>query len=181
MRIYTKTGDLGETGLFAGPRVPKDDARVETYGTVDELSSALGVADSHVSDSPTKIAIEQIQNDLFTVGAELATPAAKKGNVVLLGSDSVLQLEQEIDRMELSLPTLENFILPGGCVAASHIHLARSICRRAERRIVSLHRTNELSDQVIPYFNRLSDFLFVLARYQNQLAGIEDRAWIPRR
>jgi cob(I)alamin adenosyltransferase len=180
MKIYTKTGDLGETGLFAGPRVAKDDARVESYGTVDELSSAIGVADAYTNDAESKSLLQQIQDDLFTVGAELATPDARKRNVAVLGRETVRLLELAIDRMELHLRPLENFILPGGSPAAAHVHLARSICRRAERRIVSLNRNVELSENVIPYFNRLSDFLFVLARYQNQVAGIDDKVWQPR-
>ncbi len=178
MKIYTKTGDDGETGLFGGPRVFKDDPRVDAYGTVDELSSAIGIAKSYASDVPTTELLHEIQNELFSVGAELATPEVAKRKSAVSAS-SVTRLEQSIDRMEEDLAPLEHFVLPGGCPAAAHVHLARAICRRAERRIVKLGRDAELTDNVLPFFNRLSDALFVLARYQNHLAGVDDTTWQP--
>ena len=179
MKIYTKTGDQGETGLFAGPRVPKDDSRVAAYGTVDELSSAVGIAAAYASDDWTKVLLQNVQSDLFTIGAELATPDPSKRNADAIPEASVTRLENAIDRMEENLSPLQNFILPGGCPSASHVHLARSTCRRAERQIVTLARNIELSENVLAYFNRLSDMLFVLARYQNHLNGVIDTPWLP--
>ena len=179
MKIYTKTGDQGETGLFAGPRVPKDDPRVAAYGTVDELSSAVGIAAAYAADEWTKVLLQKVQSDLFTIGAELATPDPSKRTADVISAASITRLENAIDRMEANLSPLQNFILPGGCPSASHVHLARSTCRRAERQIVTLARNIELSENVLAYFNRLSDMLFVLARYQNHLNGIIDTPWLP--
>ncbi|MCA9213821.1 MAG: cob(I)yrinic acid a,c-diamide adenosyltransferase [Planctomycetales bacterium] len=177
MKIYTKTGDSGETGLFAGPRVRKDDPRVEAYGTVDELSSAIGVAESHMLDGDSKQLLCSIQSDLFSIGSELATPTRDKLSMAPISVDRVVALEVAIDKMEESLPPLKTFILPGGSSAAAHVHLARAVCRRAERLIVGLARDAQISDQILPYFNRLSDCLFVMARFQNQLAGTADVEW----
>ena len=179
MKIYTKTGDQGETGLFAGPRVPKDDPRVGAYGTVDELSSAVGIAAAYAADEWTRVLLQKVQSDLFTIGAELATPDPSKRNADVVSEASITRLENAIDRIEENLSPLQNFILPGGCPSASHVHLARSICRRAERQIVTLARNIELSENVLAYFNRLSDMLFVLARYQNHLNGVIDTPWLP--
>jgi len=179
MKIYTKTGDQGETGLFGGPRVAKDDPRVAAYGTVDELSSTIGVAAAYVSDEPTTSLLQKVQSDLFIIGAELASPNEAKRNTDVISLASITFLEQAIDRMENALAPLANFILPGGCPPAAHLHFGRSVCRRTERHIVTLGRSVELSDQVLPYFNRLSDLLFVAARYQNHLTGTEDVPWMP--
>ena len=178
MKIYTKTGDQGETGLFGGPRVAKDDIRVAAYGTVDELSSAIGVVQSQVSDEPTSKLLQFAQGDLFVIGAELATPNVEN-RTTSLSTGSIERLEDAIDRMESSLLPLKSFILPGGSTAAASAHMARSICRRAERCIVTLRREIELSEHVLPFLNRLSDTLFVVARYQNHLAGVRDIAWNP--
>ncbi len=175
MKIYTKQGDEGETGLVGGSRIDKDDARIEAYGTVDELCATVGVARSSRLSAPIESELAEIQRDLFTLGAELASPNVDVG--VRIGEQHVKRLEESIDRWDASLPTLQNFILPGGTPSAGFLHLARVICRRAERRVVSLARVADLSPQVIPYLNRLSDLLFVLARLENQEAEVSDLLW----
>jgi cob(I)alamin adenosyltransferase len=183
MKIYTKTGDAGETGLFGGPRVSKDDARVEAYGAVDELNAALGVARARGGDPELGALLGEAQACLFTVGAWLATPAAAvKARAALPPVDPgwAAALEAAIDRLEGELPPLHQFILPGGAPLAADLHLARAVCRRAERRAVSLHRVEAVAPEVLVYLNRLSDFLFVAARAANRRAGAEEVAWRPR-
>jgi cob(I)alamin adenosyltransferase len=179
MKIYTKTGDAGETGLFAGPRVWKDDARIEAIGSVDELNAALGWVRSEMELSDIDQLLAQFQHDLFAMGAELATPNPQKHGTDMLGDAAIEMLEQAIDRYESSLPPLEQFILPAGTRPAAALHLARGICRRAERRVVSLYRAggNFPSYKPVIYLNRLGDLLFVLARAANQQLGIPDVAW----
>lgn len=179
MKIYTKTGDSGETGLFAGGRVPKDDARIEAYGTVDELNSILGMVRSRPLTPELDGALAQIQHALFAVGGELATPDAAGRGMRLIGPSHISRLEQQIDDCERQLAPLSQFILPGGCSAAAELHLARTICRRAERRVVTLQRTGSASvaQDLIVYLNRLSDLLFVMARLANQQAGVADVVW----
>lgn len=179
MKIYTRTGDSGSTGLFAGPRVSKDDDRIEAYGTVDELNAGLGLVRASGIDPSTDAQLQLIQSHLFSVGAELATPDPDAHQLRLIGQPHVLQLEQWIDEHEAALPPLRHFILPTGSPAASALHLARNICRRAERRVVTLVRRHEtnVSEDLLRYLNRLSDYLFVLARRMNQLAGVADCAW----
>ncbi len=180
MKIYTKTGDSGETGLYRGGRVKKDSARISSYGNVDELNSQIGwIRTLPIGDEADQY-LYRIQNDLFVIGADLATPeeAVKLGdNVTRILPDSQLFMEEAIDLMETRLEPQRVFILPGGSPAAAAIHLARTICRRAERGVVSLARTEHISPQVVIYLNRLSDFLFVLARDQNRLAGVNDVPW----
>jgi cob(I)alamin adenosyltransferase len=179
MKIYTRTGDLGETGLFGGPRVFKDDVRIEAYGTIDELNAALGVARS--TDPPAEIdqTLAELQNELFTVGAELATPNAHEKGVPLVTVAHVERLEKVIDDYEAKLPMLKNFILPAGTPAAAALHLARGISRRAERRLVSFARAlpEEVTPEMLAYVNRLTDLLFVLARSANHIAGVADVPW----
>ncbi len=177
MKIYTKTGDEGETGLFGGPRVRKDAARIEAIGVVDELSAVLGVA--RASGLPRDIAtiIFRVQNQLFDLGAELATPVAKASGPQNITERQIEWLERTIDQHEAALPPLKEFILPGGTVAASHLQLARSICRRAERRVVTLSAEAAIGLEIIIYLNRLSDLLFVLARHVNQTSGEADVVW----
>lgn len=181
MKIYTKTGDDGQTGLFGGPRVPKDHPRIEAYGTVDELNAVLGVARSFGASNEVDLLLEQIQNQLFDLGAELATPDAKQRGMIKIGQRQVAELETAIDRFEADLPALQQFILPGGTLVATHLHLARTVCRRAERRLLSLttHTDEVISPSLLIYLNRLSDLLFVLARAANAAAGVADVPWKP--
>lgn len=179
MKIYTKTGDAGQTGLFAGPRVAKDDARIEAYGTVDELNAVLGTVLQ--ADLPRELVdlVQRVQHELFAVGAELATPDPALHGCRLVGAPHIQQLEQEIDRLEAGLSPLRQFVLPGGTAASAALHMARSVCRRAERRVVTLARVSEspISAEVIIYLNRLSDLLFVAARTANAEAGVGDVPW----
>jgi len=179
MKIYTKTGDEGETGLFGGPRVAKDAPRIEAYGAVDELNAVVGVVRAESLPAEIDTLLAQIQHDLFTVGAELATPDPVKHGTRVIGPTHYTRLEQAIDRFEETLPPLRNFILPGGTSGAALLHLARTVCRRAERRLITLRaNSGELvSGELVIYLNRLSDLLFVLARATNQAAGRDDVAW----
>jgi cob(I)alamin adenosyltransferase len=187
-RIYTRSGDQGETGLFGGERVGKDDLRVEAYGTVDELNAVLGVARTHAPDAEIDALLLSVQHDLFHLGADLSTPRAEeteKGRIVIqrVSAERVDRLEQWIDRFEAELPPLTRFILPGGTPLAASLHLGRVVCRRAERRCVTLTRAEEdagrtpLNAQILRYLNRLSDLLFVLARLANHRAGVSDVYW----
>jgi len=182
MKIYTRTGDAGETGLFGGLRVGKDDPRVEAYGTVDELNSCLGVARTLGASAQTDESLSQIQNDLFTLGAELACAPGKeqKLRIALLAQSDIERLEAWIDRAEAPLEPLANFVLPGGCRSAAELHRARTVCRRAERRTLAAGRASSIRPEVVIYLNRLSDLLFVLARYENHLAGLSDIPWQSR-
>jgi len=179
MRIYTRTGDLGETGLFGGPRLGKDAARIETYGTVDELNTVLGLVRTESLAAEIVELLARVQAELFQVGAELSTvdPVAKRTRTI--GPQHVQVLEAEIDRWEETLPPLRSFILPAGIRAAALLHLARAVCRRAERRLVRLVRSSQepISLVLLSYLNRLGDLLFVLARVANQQAGVTDAPW----
>lgn len=183
MKIYTKTGDAGETGLFGGGRVPKDDPRVAAYGDVDELNAALGLALALEPRTFGRELLETVQRDLFTIGAELATPDAAKLAKVLrgppIGIEHVAALETAIDRYETQVPQLKQFILPGGVPKAAALHVARTVCRRAERAVVGLHRAQRTGglSSIVPYLNRLSDLLFVLARVANHAAGAPEIPW----
>jgi len=180
VKIYTKTGDKGETGLFDGTRVPKDATRVDAYGAVDELNAVLGGVIAFVEDPEFAGILHEIQRDLFAVGARLADPRlAREGRSEKdrFEGDRVTRLESVIDRLEAELPPLRRFILPGGSRAGALLHLARTVCRRAERRIVTLARETEIQPVVITYINRLSDLLFVLARAVNHRAGAEEVPW----
>lgn len=179
MKIYTKTGDKGETGLFAGGRVPKDDARVEAYGCVDELNAVIGLARAAGPDAELDSALGRIAAELFSLGADLATPLdANASWVVRMDEAPIARLEAEIDRFETELAPLRHFILPGGSPAGAALHLARTVCRRAERRTVSLTRTTTINDAALRYLNRLSDWLFVAARLANHRAGRTEEPWI---
>ncbi|HYW08555.1 MAG TPA: cob(I)yrinic acid a,c-diamide adenosyltransferase [Longimicrobium sp.] len=187
LKIYTRTGDGGETGLFGGQRVAKDDARVEAYGDVDELNSVLGIAVARLEaagDAEMAGGLREVQADLFTLGARLATPAVEDGGrenrwIPLLDAGRVGEMEAWIDRAEAELDPLQNFVLPGGSDAAAALHLARTVCRRAERRVVTLTRVAHVDEAVIIYLNRLSDLIFTLARLANARAGITDVPWMP--
>ncbi len=181
MRIYTKTGDSGETGLFGGPRVEKDHVRVEAYGTVDELNAVLGVCLTVITEPETMGLLQRIQNDLFDVGSDLATPPDAKKSArdrrISVTAEQVEDLERQIDRFEADLKPLRNFILPGGCPAAAHLHHARCVCRWAERRTVTLMRTEDINPDLLKYLNRLSDLLFVMARWMNHDTGVDESQW----
>ncbi len=179
MKIYTKKGDSGETGLFGGARVSKDDQRIRAYGTFDELNAFLGLALTAVTPAtePLRPILLRIQGELFQLGAELATPAGKKVPTRLLESAEVTLLESEIDQMESKLAPLKNFILPGGTELSAQLHLARTVSRRAERELVTFHHDIPQRTVLLEYVNRLSDHLFVCARYANHLLLTADIPW----
>lgn len=181
MKIYTKTGDAGDTGLFGGGRVGKDHPRVSAYGDVDELNAALGVARATAPVAFAAELLEQVQRDLFAVGAELAAPEPARLAKTLaghpIGEPDVSRLERAIDAHEDALSPLREFILPGGTPKAAALHLARTVCRRAERAVVALGRDARVSPAILQYLNRLSDLLFVLARAANASAGQPDVRW----
>ena len=180
MKIYTKTGDRGETGLFGGARVSKSSARVEAYGEVDELNSVLGLVLAEPFDAAVSALLVSVQSRLFDVGAELASaPDSKVAlGIPLVSEAEVEALEAAIDRAESELVPLKTFVLPGGSRAAATLHLARTVCRRAERRLVALAADEPVRDELVRYLNRLSDALFVLARLANHRAGIADVPWV---
>jgi cob(I)alamin adenosyltransferase len=180
MKIYTKTGDDGSTGLLGNTRVRKDAPRIEAYGEVDELNAGVGVVLAHLPGAANSARgwLDSIQNDLFVIGALLATPAQDTRKRTSLSSERTAMLEQWIDQMEKNLKPLKNFILPQGTPCAAHIHLARAISRRAERRIVTLDAQEKVEAAILIYINRLSDFLFVLARWVNHQEGGTETAWI---
>ena len=178
MKIYTKTGDAGETGLFGGPRVRKDHARIEAFGTVDELNSQLGVVRALAEVGDVDPLLRRIQCELFDLGAQLATPGAVEERIT---AAHVAHLEAAIDRHEELLEPLTCFILPTGTPLAAAVHVARTVCRRAERRIVTLNAQPEtrIPANAIEYLNRLGDLLFVMARVANRTAGVADDPWMP--
>jgi cob(I)alamin adenosyltransferase len=177
-RIYTRTGDKGETGLIGGARVSKDSLRVEAYGNVDELNSVLGIARAFLNDKELGDLLVEIQNDLFIVGADLAsTGNASQRNVPRISSEKVVAMERTIDKFEAELSALKAFILPGGGVAGSLLHNARTVARRAERRIVTLGKEEAINEQLVPYMNRLSDLLFVMARVANRREHKPETEW----
>ncbi len=181
MKIYTRRGDAGETDLFGGPRVGKDDLRVEAYGAVDELNATLGTCRAETAQDDVRALLEDVQSRLFDLGGALATPSAahrEKSGVPEPQPEDVEKLEGQIDAFESELAPLERFILPGGCRAAAAFHVARTVCRRAERRVVSLARADEVPEPSLRYLNRLSDLLFVLARVENRRAGVQDLEWV---
>lgn len=186
MRVYTRTGDDGQTGLFGGPRVAKDDPRLEAYGTVDELNSTIGVATAFLEHDDLRAWLQIVQSDLFDVGGELATPEIeeriRKGQAVgpRVTDDDVAKLERWIDAMDEELQPLTRFILPGGTPASAQLHVARTVCRRAERRVLSLSRDAEVAPTVMRYLNRLSDCLFTMARMVNARAGVAEPEWLGR-
>jgi len=180
MKIYTKTGDRGETGLFGGERVSKSSLRIEAYGTVDELNAYIGLAVTRVTESSIKFLLEKIQNQLFTIGADLATPKNKKNeklNIKRTPEIFPLGIEKEIDKYEEKLEPLKSFILPGGSTGAAQLHICRTITRRAERRVVALNNEEKIGENIIIFLNRLSDLFFVLARYENAVSGTPDVKW----
>lgn len=181
MKIYTKRGDSGSTSLFGGTRVPKSSARIKAYGTVDELNSMIGLGASYDISEQGSTWTKKVQEDLFVLGADLATPPSANTRIARIDEDAITYLENAIDTMEEKLPALKNFILPGGSPAGATFHLARTVCRRAERAAVSCSETEEISGLTIKYLNRLSDFLFVLARFENKQSGTKEEIWKPER
>lgn len=179
MKIYTKRGDEGNTSLFGGTRVPKSSARIEAYGTVDELNSVLGLAASFPIAHKEQQWLKKVQENLLVLGADLATPTSSKTRINRIDESAIEFLEHAIDEMEEELPPLKNFILPGGHQQGATLHLARTVCRRAERATVTCSETEEISELTIKYLNRLSDFLFVLARLLNKHAGKPEETWKP--
>ena len=172
-KIYTRTGDKGETSLFGGKRVSKTHQRITAIGSIDELNSALGLVQSLIRSKPLKSALEKIQIHLFNIGAELANP----GSSAEAKAANISFLEQQIDKLDSKLEELRNFILPGGSLPSSQAQFARSIARRAEREVLKLDLKEKVNAETLSYLNRLADFLFVLARYQNRLSGSKEKIW----
>lgn len=181
MKIYTKKGDKGETSLIGGSRVSKTHIRIEAYGTVDELNSVIGVIRDTADDSSSEEFLVSVQNLLFTIGSELASAPDSKMAIPMLEEDHIEQLEVQMDEMTDDLPELKNFILPGGDLTASHCHMARCVCRRAERRVVALAAEAEVDERIIRYLNRLSDYLFVLARFYTMKHDGKETVWHTRK
>ncbi|WP_117883285.1 cob(I)yrinic acid a,c-diamide adenosyltransferase [Aureibaculum luteum] len=187
MKIYTKTGDKGQTSLYGGTRVPKYHLRIEAYGTVDELNSHIGLLKDQKITEPTAKTLLKVQNELFTLGAMLATPPEKETlkngkerlNIPKITASDIQYLENEIDTMQQSLPQMTHFVLPGGHQTVSFCHIARCICRRAERLSVQLNENDPINDHIIMYLNRLSDYLFVLARKLTYDNHVEEIPWLP--
>lgn len=183
LKIYTKTGDLGKTSLLGGTKVPKSHIRIESYGTIDELNSHIGLVNDYITDDLSKTILKEVQDRLFTAGSSLARDPDKDPLMKIpdLKESDIVFLEEGIDKMNMVLPVMKNFILPGGHVTISTVHVARCVCRRAERICVFMQENEMFVDPlVIKYLNRLSDYLFVLARYTGHLLNIPEIAWRPR-
>jgi cob(I)alamin adenosyltransferase len=181
MKIYTKKGDKGYTSLFGGKSIKKNSVRIHAYGTVDELNSVLGMVLTHPLSENGKSKLAKVQEQLFVLGADLATLPSKKEKIERIGPDDIDWVEKGIDELEKNLPKLTSFILPGGSPAGASLHLARTVCRRAERYTAELRMEGSVSDETVIYLNRLSDFFFVLARYENYYSGAEETKWLPRK
>jgi cob(I)alamin adenosyltransferase len=183
MKIYTKTGDKGETGLFGGERVSKDSIRISAYGTIDELNSFLGYTITEVKDASVKDTLLKIQNYLFTIGSDLATPVTEKNEKLKIQrtpESFYKEIEKMIDYYDGQLEELKNFILPGGSKSASLLHICRTVCRRAEREVVALKKSVNIEDNIIIFLNRLSDLFFVLSRFENKVSNHHDTIWNPK-
>ncbi len=180
MKIYTKTGDKGETGLFGGERVSKYSPRIEAYGTIDELNSFIGLAVTEVKSDEVKLLLVKIQNQLFSIGSDLATPDTEKNKKLKIfrtPDNFYLNIEKEIDKYEEKLEPLKNFILPGGSKGSACLHVCRTIARRAERQVVALNSTVQIGNNIIIFLNRISDLFFVLSRFENLVSKIPDAIW----
>ena len=177
MKIYTKTGDGGESSLYGGTRLPKSDLRFEAYGTIDELNAALGIALAQVGAVEYQEELSRVQADLFSLGAELALSPGQELKARPIGAVETTALERRLDELQAKLPELKNFILPGGGALGGALHLARTVARRAERAVVRLKSQIEIRDEILTYLNRLSDYLFVLARYVNAKTGHQEITW----
>lgn len=181
MKIYTKTGDKGQTSLIGGTRVPKHHIRIEAYGTVDELNSWIGLLRDTIAEEHVQTILIEVQDRLFTIGSSLAAdPEKSKMKLPELKEEDVTLLENEIDAMDGVLPTMKSFVLPGGNEIVSHCHIARCICRRAERCVSHLTETSPVNETVIHYLNRLSDYLFTLSRKLTMDLGAKETPWVPR-
>lgn len=182
MKIYTKTGDKGETGLFGGERVSKNSLRLNAYGSIDELNSFLGLAIIEVKSIEIKDVLNDLQNKLFVLGSDLATPETEKNKklkITRLPDSYISETEQTIDKYEAQLDELKNFILPGGSKGSALLHICRTISRRAEREVVALKNTEHIGENIVIFLNRLSDLFFVLSRFENKYSNIPDTKWIP--
>jgi len=180
MKIYTKTGDKGETGLFGGTRISKNSPRIEAYGTIDELNSYIGLAITELHDSSVKSLLNKIQNQLFIVGSDLAAPKStedQKKNIVRIPSEFYEEIEKSIDFYEEKLDKLTNFIIPGGSKSAAILHICRTIARRAERRVVALNSLEQINQNIVIFLNRISDLFFVLSRFENKVSNHPDVIW----
>lgn len=177
MKIYTRTGDAGMTGLYGGGRVAKNDVRIAAYGTVDELNACLGLCRATNLPHEVDSLLGRLQHEMFALGAELSSPGGAAPGSILLDDADVAHAESAIDRYEAKLSPLKNFVLPGGSPASAALHVARAVCRRAERDVVALAQTAEVRPAVVIYLNRVGDLLFVLARYANHVAGGVDVLW----
>ena len=179
-KIYTKTGDKGETSLFGGSRLPKSHLRIESYGTVDELNAHIGLLRDHIADERYRTDLKNIQDRLFDLGSNLAMDPSKKLQVPVINEIDVQFLETEMDRMDETLEPLKNFILPGGHPIVSYSHLARTVCRRAERNVVALAQSDEVDEILVRYLNRLSDYFFILGRRMAKDLGVAEITWKGR-
>ena len=182
MKIYTKTGDKGETGLFGGERVSKNNLRLNAYGSIDELNSFLGLAVIEVTNNEIKNVLKDLQNKLFVLGSDLATPETEKNaklKITRLPESYITDTEKTIDKFEAQLDELKNFILPGGSKGSAILHVCRTISRRAEREVVALKNTENIGENIVIFLNRLSDLFFVLSRFENKYSNIPDTKWIP--
>jgi cob(I)alamin adenosyltransferase len=181
MKIYTKTGDEGKTSLFGGEKVDKNNIRIKAYGTVDELNSVIGLSLTEDVNIKTREILVELQHTLFLIGGELATPPTVNSSAIKHVSDNEISfIEKKIDELEIDLSPLKNFILPGGSKAAAILHLARTVCRRAEREIVEIDQNEKINKKVIIYINRLSDLLFVMARFENHVTSTPETEWNTR-
>lgn len=181
MKIYTKTGDKGQTSLFGGARLPKNHIRIEAYGTVDELNAYIGLVRDVAENQQVKAVLGAVQDRLFTIGSNLASDPSKEMITPDIHQSDIVLLEEEIDRMTLELPTLRSFILPGGHTTVSFCHVARCVCRRAERMVVALAENEAVELMIIQYLNRLSDYLFTLGRLLAKDLDVEEVTWNPRK
>lgn len=177
MKIYTKTGDSGETGLVGGKRLGKDSLRICAYGEVDELNAFLGICRALNPPKDLGDMLHRIQRELFALGSDLATPLDSKVPVPRVQKQQTEQLERWIDQIDEKLPPLRNFVLPGGCLLAANFHAARTVCRRAERAIVALQKSERIGENIVVYMNRLSDLLFVMARLANTIENVNEELW----
>lgn len=180
MKIYTKKGDLGQTSLFGGTRLSKHHLRIESYGTIDELNSHVGLLRDNLVNQGLRDLLKRIQDTLFVIGGILASAPGKKPDYLNISQEDISILEEAIDEMEKTLPALKNFILPGGHPVVSQCHVARCVCRRAERRVVGLSQEEEVDELLIKYLNRFSDYLFVLSRKIGQNLGVQEVEWKSR-
>jgi cob(I)alamin adenosyltransferase len=185
MKIYTKTGDKGKTSLFTGRRVSKHHLRIESYGTVDELNSYIGLIKDHAPEGEDLSLLHRIQDRLFTIGSILATEPEKaedtRFKIPKIAEEDILALEESMDKMNEALPEMTHFVLPGGHPTVSFCHVGRTVCRRAERRITGLNDEQTVDDKVLKYINRLSDYLFVLSRYWGKKVNANEVKWIPEK